>query len=642
MVMAMSETHMRRLHLWILLTTLLAFGLRLYAIDRQDIWGDEAFSIWLSGRPLSEVIAGGADTHPPFYPLLLFIWLRLAGLSPLAVRVLSACIGTLTVPVVYALGRRVFGRPTGTVAALLAAVSPVLVYYAQETRMYGLVVLLSAVSVYWALQMLRDRVGSSRGGRSPWPPVAYILATLGAVYTHYYSFFVVLAENLVLVIAFWRQRRRTALLRWLAAQGIIALAYVPWILVQKGFLSGKASTRFEEWDLASALRIVGQTLGAFGAGLATPPATLWLVAVLFVLVMVTGLPALIRRRQSEPWLVVAYLALPLFLAWLVNPIMPFFYARYLLLIAPAFYLLAAWGAMSWGSLWRPLAAVGAGLLLVGSGYGLFSYYTDEVYVRGRYGQMMAYVEEHAQPGDALILANRLQRPLFQYYHPEGLEAYFFPRPEYSLENPRTARDLSEIAARHPRLWLVRFGNPDEYDPNGTLTRWLANQGSKAYFDGWADADLSLYVMAPAGTEGAIPHPLQVDLGDRIRLLGYAVSSEQIAPGETLLLTLYWQALAPVQKRYTVFTHLLDENGQIQAQMDSEPQGGGYPTDRWAVGEVVTDNYALTVAGSASGTHLLEVGMYLLETLDRLPVHDPDTGALLGDRVLLGTIEVTAP
>jgi hypothetical protein len=256
--------------------------------------------------------------------------------------------------------------------------------------------------------------------------------------------------------------------------------------------------------------------------------------------------------------------------------------------------------------------------------------------------MMAYVEENVQPGDALILANQLQRPLFRYYQPEGLDAYFFPRFEYPLEDPRTDRDLTEIAARHPRLWLVRFGNPAEYDPNGTLSRWLATEGSKAYFDGWGDADLSLYVMAPAGASEAIPHPLRLDLGDRIRLLGYALNSQRVAPGGTLLLTLYWRAMAPIQERYTVFTHLLDEEGQIQAQMDSEPQGGGLPTDRWAVGEVITDNYALTVAETTSGRHELEVGMYLLETLDRLPIRDADTGTLLGDRVLLEPIEVIAP
>jgi 4-amino-4-deoxy-L-arabinose transferase-like glycosyltransferase len=624
----------------ILLVILLAFGLRMLAIDRQDIWGDEAFSIWLSSQPLSQVVAGGADTHPPLYPLLLSLWMRVVGSTPLAVRSLSAYIGTLTVPVVYVLGRRVFGRMTGGLAALLAAVSPVLVYYSQETRMYGLVTLLTAASVYWALRTWR--VG--RDGISPY--MAYSLFAIAAAYTHYYAFFALVAVNLVAIPRLLRGPR-TRLGRWLGAQGALVAAYVPWIVVQSSFLGGKASARFGEWDLPAILRIAGETFRAYGAGLGVPAGVGWLITVPFLLALGAGLLFLSRLRSSScewsgAWMVIAYLTVPLVLAWIVNPIMPFFYARYLLLAAPAFYVLAAWGVSSLGGTWWPLVAVGA-LLLAGSLYGLFGYYTDDAFAKGQYGQMMAYVEAHARPGDGLLLANPLQRPIFAYYRPAGLEAYVFPRYEYPLEDPRTAQDLEAIASRHARLWLVRFGNPAEYDPEGTLTRWLATHGSKAYAGGWIDADLSLYVMAPAAEGEGIQHPLRVDLGEQVRLLGYDLSAGEVSPGDTLLLTLYWQALSPMAERYTVFTHLLDAEQAIQAQVDSEPQGGALPTDRWDVGQIVQDNYALVVSPDAlPGPHTLEVGMYLLRTLDRLPVRDPDSGAVLGDRVVLGSVEVVAP
>jgi mannosyltransferase len=667
----MAGTRARWLRLGILLVVLLAFGLRLYAIDRQDIWGDEAFSIWLSSQPLPVVVAGGADTHPPLYPFLLYLWLRLAGSSPLAVRALSALIGTLTIPVVYALGRRVlslrrFSGSTGLgkgapLAALLAAASPILVYYSQETRMYGLVTLLAAASVYWAMRTCQEQgLGESQGtvrparfrdAAGPW--LAYFLSTLAAAYTHYYAFFVLLAESLVIVPLLLHQRRWPILRRWLAAQGALAVAYTPWIVVQSGFLSGKASVRFDEWNLATALRIAGETVAGFGAGLAVPVAVSWLAALLYLVAVLAGLLVVIRRRQTEPWLIAAYFFVPLLLAWVVNPIMPFFYARYLLLIAPAFYLLAAWGVMSWSRLRRSLGVGVAVILLAVSSYGLLSYYTDEAYDKGRYGQMMAYIQANARPGDALILANRLQRPIFEYYQPASLAgaAYFFPLVGYALEDPRTARDLEEIASQHPRLWLVRFGNPAEYDPDDTLIRWLAAHGSKAYFGGWVDADLSLYVMARGPTDQAIQHPLRACLGDEVELLGYSLttpeelldSAGQVAAGDTLLLSLYWQALSPMAERYTVFTHLLDSQNRIAAQMDSEPQGGGLPTDRWAAGQVVRDSYALAIpADAAPGTYLLEVGMYTLSNLERLPVRDPDSGTFLGDRVVLTTVQVGAP
>ena len=645
----------QRFHLGILLTILLAFGLRLYAIERQDIWGDEAFSIWLSSQALTDVVAGGSDTHPPLYPSLLYLWLRLAGSVPLTTRFLSVLGGTLLVPVVYILGCCAFpssspppfgagqdsssrGRnwQVGGLAAILVAISPILVYYSQETRMYGMVTLLAAISVYWAVRLIKEP-----DCRVAW--LAYYVATLAAAYTHYYAFFVILAENLVLITLWLYLRQRRNLTHWFVAQGCITLAYLPWILVQTAFLSGKASARFEEWGLAPALRIAGETLSAFSAGLAVPSMTTALVTMLFLIAVAAGLIALVRRSRPQSWLIAAYFFLPLSLAWVANPIMPFFYPRYLLLIAPAFYLLAAWGVTAWQDLWRPLSIVGAALLLVGSLFSLLGYYTDDDFLRGRYGQMMAHIQANAQPGDGLILANQLQRPIFEYYQPEGLEASYFPKYEYALEDPRTALDLAAFASRHPRLWLIRFGNPAEYDPQGFLPRWLATHGSKAYFDGWVDADLSLYVMTPAGKSSATQQPLRVDFGDQVRLLGYAFSADQVAPGDTLLLTLYWQALVPIPERYTVFTHLLDGSERIVAQVDSEPQGGGLPTDRWDAGQVVQDNYALTIDPNAgSGLHVVEAGMYLLETLERLPVRDSDSGTHLGDRVLLGTIEVQAP
>ncbi|MFN2165660.1 MAG: hypothetical protein ACK2U9_05325, partial [Anaerolineae bacterium] len=423
-------------------------------------------------------------------------------------------------------------------AAFLVAVSPALVYYSQETRMYGLVTLLAAGSVYWTLRLLQQP-----SSKRLW--LAYLATTLAAMYTHYYAFFVIAAENLVLITSWLRRRQMANLGRWLAGQGILVMAYLPWIAVQTSFLSGKASTRFGEWGLATALRIAGDTLSTFGAGLAVEPLAAGLVAALYLIAVGAGMVAAVQQRQAESWLVLAYLFLPLVLAWAVNPIMPFFYARYLLLIAPAFYLLAAWGVTAGRDFWRPLGTAGAVVLAVGSLWGLQSYYRGDQFIKGRYGQMMAYVQNHAQPGDGLILANQLQRPLFDYYRPAELDAYFFPKHEYSLEDPQTARDLESIVERHPRLWLVRFGNPAEYDPDGYLSRWLATHGSKAYSEGWVDADLSLYVMGSAAagdfsnSVASVQSTVSAELGNGILLLGYSIGSEQVAAGEPLLLTLYW-------------------------------------------------------------------------------------------------------
>jgi hypothetical protein len=123
---------------------------------------------------------------------------------------------------------------------------------------------------------------------------------------------------------------------------------------------------------------------------------------------------------------------------------------------------------------------------------------------------------------------------------------------------------------------------------------------------------------------SIQYPLQVNLGDQVTLLGYDVSPEAVQPGQSLNLTLYWQARREMSKDYTVFTHLIAADGRIVAQQDNQPVEGRYPTSIWDTGEIVVDRYQLSIAPDApGGEYHLEVGMYLLSTLERLKVASRD-------------------
>ncbi len=138
---------------------------------------------------------------------------------------------------------------------------------------------------------------------------------------------------------------------------------------------------------------------------------------------------------------------------------------------------------------------------------------------------------------------------------------------------------------------------------------------------------------------AIQHPLEVNLGNEVELLGYDLDRASAKPGESLHLTLYWRALGPVDASYTVFTHLLDSESRVWGQKDSIPQAGTYPTTLWVEGEVVTDEYEIVVKPDAPpGQYVIEVGMYLPQLGQRLPVLD-ELGEVQGDRILLAVIEI---
>ena len=133
---------------------------------------------------------------------------------------------------------------------------------------------------------------------------------------------------------------------------------------------------------------------------------------------------------------------------------------------------------------------------------------------------------------------------------------------------------------------------------------------------------------------SIQHSLQARLGDGILFLGYDLSATEVIPGGSLRLVLYWQALARMDTSYTVFTHLIDEEGEIWGQKDNVPGEWTLPTTSWVEGEYITDRYEIPVKEDAPpGRYWIEIGMYNASTGARLPVYDEE-GKALGDRLLL--------
>jgi hypothetical protein len=128
------------------------------------------------------------------------------------------------------------------------------------------------------------------------------------------------------------------------------------------------------------------------------------------------------------------------------------------------------------------------------------------------------------------------------------------------------------------------------------------------------------------------------LGDSIELVGYnleVVGSEgdQVRP-ETIDVTLYWRALAPIEN-YTVFVHLLDDTGQLRSQHDSPPMDGRYPTQNWLVDQVIEDHVKLALTpGLPPGEYRLVAGMYAPETGQRLTARS-EAGNLPNNVIPLG-------
>jgi hypothetical protein len=161
-----------------------------------------------------------------------------------------------------------------------------------------------------------------------------------------------------------------------------------------------------------------------------------------------------------------------------------------------------------------------------------------------------------------------------------------------------------------------------------------------------NAEYAVYAvggLCPGGDDGTgfdlrVPQsPMQVSLGKQIKLLGYSMLST-IGEAPALSVRLHWQATDPIDPiggDYTVFVQLLDEGNQLVTSRDSQPLAGQYPTSRWQPGEVVVDEFSLTLPEHlSSGRYRLVTGMYDLATGQRLPATDAAGQPLPDDMVVL--------
>ncbi|MGB1249253.1 MAG: glycosyltransferase family 39 protein [Candidatus Promineifilaceae bacterium] len=612
----------KRYHHWIPVgLLLLAFALAVYRVDAQDIWGDEALSITVSQSPLGASLF--METNPPFYFLLLRVGRGLWGSSVFGLRYLSVICSLLTVAIIGRIAHTIAPR-SRNYALLAAAVSPLLIYYAQEARMYGPVLVGAAGSVLAFLQLLRGR-------RTFGWWTLYVFSTLAAIFSHYYAFSILFAE--ALLVALWVSAYREwrffgrMLTIWLG----MAAAFIPYFIQHQRIWSNQTDFRITEWSIGELFLIGRRTLIAFGAGV-TISAEQQYLGWLVVLIALIGAGWVARQNKWGVGMLVATVALGILTAWGLTPLLPFFWERYLLGVLPAFLVLVGFGLASIAS-WHSLAKypLFAGFLLL-SAIPTWQYQTQPQYIKGGYGQTMRFIEARAQDGDLILLNGPLQGPIFDYYRPTSLEGVMIDRA--ALFDPaQTDLFFNEAVGGAQRIWLVASGNPIEFDPDGKANGWLAKNGSFALHRDYPGVGLDLFVMqAPTDPQKL----LAVNLSDDVQLTGYALGSNQLVAGEAVILSLFWQAQQPLDKAYTVFTHVLDANGQLVAQADRQPQGGSRPTNSWSTNETIRDSYALELPDDLpAGDYHIHIGMYLWPELTRLV--DQETGQ---DSVLIDTVTIT--
>jgi uncharacterized membrane protein len=605
----------RRLALIIGVLLAAAF-LRFHHLDAQSFWNDEGNSARIIERPLHLIVEGAAgDIHPPGYYVLLAGWRVFAGFSEFSLRAFSAFASVIVVALIYALGRRFFSPRTALLAALLVAANPFQVYYAQEARMYALLGALAAASMLAFDVWLRS---SSRRAAT-----ALILLNAAGLYVQYAYPVIMVAQGIAFLIFLLHEEGREIVRHNLrrkfmafAVISVITLAlYAPWLPIMVRQVMGwprnsGGDSLYSQISLTLTYLMVGsldlsKLAGAF---------------------FVSGALILMWAVLKSPVRVWIWAALPPAMLMVLGLTSPTF-LKVLIVANPAWMLLIAGILSSAGRLLRIAGVAGISTLLITSLFGVHLIYTDPKLQRPDYREIAHFIETNLQEGDAIILNAPNQWEVFTYYYDGAAPVY--PLPEQEPHEIDAIRgEVEAILADHERVWGVFWGTAEQ-DPAQVVESTLDMGAYRAYFKWYQGVSVELYAV-PDELASEPDIALQENFGDLITLAGYALDQKVYTPGDVILLTLFWRAESEIDARYKVYVHLLNSDGDIVSQQDSEPVGDSRPTYTWGVGETIVDSHGIIVPIDAvSGTYALRTGLYdLFNSESRLYMADGRDGITL--------------
>ena len=495
-----EESDIEGLAPWlVLLITLVGGGLRVFLLAKQGLGLDETFSLWLANHNAADMLhwIGKIDPNPPLYYLLLHYWIDLKGATPYELRLLSALFGAATIPVIYLTGKRLSGVMMGLASAVLLALSPFNIRYAQETGMYTLLTFNAAAAIYALARLLTDPrsvrpIGSQfreylRAWRIPrpaepntadyyiykdsirnqsgwrawifnrlWPPIqtietdlawaALIVFSAATLYSHSTAVLFPAATNIfVLGLMLFQRLKKPGSLpslqapsfwNWVKAQIGIFILWSPWIFT---FIEQVRRVDQEFWLPAPGWDTVIRALKTFlNESIVDSAGQASVIWMLYGLVLLLGL-AHYRKKISRFLFLAALFAIPFVGELILSIRRPIFLDRTLIWITIPLFLALAAGLSQLK--YRMLIIVVLGI------FGTINLFSTSDYYRFMrkedWSDAAGYVGYWIEKGDLVLFnATRAQIP-FDYYFKKYEDKYYLQVEKHGVPGELFDRGLLE-------------------------------------------------------------------------------------------------------------------------------------------------------------------------------------------------------
>ena len=430
----------RHTSFWLWTIVALGLVLRLVALGYKSFWIDEIASVVIAQKPSSEFwhFLWHDEGNMAMYYVLLRPWLHF-GHSEAILRLLSVVPGVLTIPLFYLLGKRLFGRSLGMLAAALFALNPCAIACSQEARAYSFLVLAVVASTYLFVRL--------KEGPGYWFAVAYGVIAGITCYFHYFGLLVPAAHAISLMAMpragrGWKQYTVAGVILVIFATPVLWMIHAQDI----GHLAWVQSTSLLEF----------YHLGVFLAadGGKAVGAVLLAVDLLLVGLFLAKIRAVWGERDNDlqRWhyaLVASSFFTPILIVLAVSIVRPAFYHRFLIICLPSWVMMIAVGLLQIRYRLLRISAIACVCILSFVGSVILYKRVVEDW-RG----VVTYLIANAHPEDRVL-----------YYQPLGAfaaENYWNWLPGGSAPRPKevdassSGGDWEQQIDEAPRVWLVLY------------------------------------------------------------------------------------------------------------------------------------------------------------------------------------------
>ncbi|MEZ4615584.1 MAG: glycosyltransferase family 39 protein [Caldilineaceae bacterium] len=490
-----------------------------------------------------------------------------------------------------------------------------------KKRMYTMVVALGLLAGYCLLHAV-DEPAIRRGS---W--TLYTLAATAAIYTHYFALFLLPALIMAALLTDPRPRRlvRPLLLSHLAIGALFGV----WLLPLLTQFTTDTSYWHGTFKLGEALFGIAVR---FAVGETVLESNAWPYLLLAAIATFTTVSAIVywarrdaRRARTTLTFALCWLVVPVISVLFLATFVPKFNERYVLVALPGLIVLWATGMAALNESMHPhrknriaIARTTLAFLLLVFGFqmSIRNWFTDHSFLKAQWREAAAYVRQHHEPGEAVILVSGHAWPVWDYYAPD-LPAIHLPDLRILdvnavLDFANSGPQLRTALADNNGAWLVNW-QEEVVDPTGVVPvqlAWAAEE--KTFRSSFWEVGVRRFVNLDASAipmAAPITHRLDGNFGNELRLLGYTVT-----PRDELLL--FWQrhpkATQPAPDWQITLRTETSAGLLYHTPTDRRPVDYNYPVDRWrpdgiVMGLIPADDWLGPAA--MPGEYHLQLGVY---------------------------------